>query len=178
MKIKERTAGELEILKDKANKEADAKQRDRYRSVIFAIEGLKAEEIMAKVGRSKTFVQIWCYRYRDGGIDALIPISQPGRPTKLSAHQEPQFIKRITAGPIEKDGVCTFHGKDIVRILEKEFGVEYSLFGVYDLLHRLGFSSLKPRPKHRKNDPEKMDQWLKDAPFFFTGCRKRTRRSN
>jgi len=176
MKIKERTVGEIEILKDKANKESDAKQRDRYRSVIFAIEGFKAAEIMAKVGRSKTFVQIWCYRYRNGGIEALIPISQPGRPTKLSADQEPRFIERIAAGVTEEDGVCTFHGKDIVRILEEEFGVEYSLFGVYDLLHRLGFSSLKPRPRHRKNDPEKMDQWLKNAPFFSAECRKKTRR--
>ena len=34
------------------------------------------------------------------------------------------------------------------------------------LMHRLGLSCLKPRPKHRKNDPEKMEQWLDNAPFL------------
>jgi hypothetical protein len=40
------------------------------------------------------------------------------------------------------------------------------LAGVYVLLHRLGLSSLVPRPRHKKNDPEKMRQWLEDAPFL------------
>ncbi|UCE48281.1 MAG: winged helix-turn-helix domain-containing protein, partial [Phycisphaerales bacterium] len=36
---------------------------------------------------------------------------------------------------------------------EKEFGVLYTLDGVYKLLHRLGYSCLKPRPRHEKADP-------------------------
>ncbi|MFC1781069.1 transposase [Planctomycetota bacterium] len=39
------------------------------------------------------------------------------------------------------------------RLLEREFGVVYSLWGVYDLLHRLGYSCLCPRPQHEKADP-------------------------
>ena len=64
------------------------------------------------------------------------------------------------------DEVCTLGGKDVKVILKKEFGVKYSLPGVYALMHRLGLSCLKPRPKHRKNDPEKMQQWLDNAPFL------------
>ena len=64
-------------------------------------------------------------------------------------------------------GVCVLRGKDVQQILEREFGVKYTLFGVYDLMHRLGFSCLKPRSKHRKNNPEKMQQWLEQAPFLF-----------
>lgn len=56
-------------------------------------------------------------------------------------------------------------GKDAGRILEEQFGVQYTLDGAYDLLHRLGFSCLTPRPKHRKNDLQPMQQWLDDAPF-------------
>jgi hypothetical protein len=40
------------------------------------------------------------------------------------------------------------------------------LSGVYELLHRLNLSCLRPRPLHRKNDPEAMAQWLESAPFL------------
>ena len=69
-------------------------------------------------------------------------------------------------GPLSRDGVCTLRGKDAVKILNKEFGVSYSLPGVYDLLHRLNLSCLKPRPRHEKNDPEKMEQFKARAPFL------------
>lgn len=34
------------------------------------------------------------------------------------------------------------------KILEAEFGVLLGLSAVYDLLHRLGYSRLCPRPRH------------------------------
>lgn len=69
-------------------------------------------------------------------------------------------------GPREGDGVCTLRGKDAVRILNGEFGVAYSLNGVYDLLHRLGFSCLSPRPRHEKNDPAAMEAFKERAPLL------------
>jgi hypothetical protein len=46
---------------------------------------------------------------------------------------------------------------------------------VYDLLHRLGLSCLAPRPRHRKNDPEQMQQWVENAPLLSRTSPKRTR---
>lgn len=147
--------------------ERNAKQRDRYRAVRMAIVGELTGTIMDKLGRSKNFVQRWCYAYRDGGIDAVSEKPRPGRPTKLPREQEAAFRERMLGGPTAADrGVYTLRGKDAVRILEEQFGVQYTLDGAYDLLHRLGFSCLKPRPKHRKNDPEAMQQWLDDAPLL------------
>ena len=40
------------------------------------------------------------------------------------------------------------------RILEEEFGVRLSRQAIYDLLHRLDFSSLMPRPQHEQANPE------------------------
>jgi len=69
---------------------------------------------------------------------------------------EQKFCHRIARGPSKQDGVSVLNGPAIKRLLEREFGVVYSLWGVYDLLHRLGFSCLCPRPKHEKAalDPE------------------------
>ena len=175
MHISEIKDGDLQKLKEKARIETNAKQRDRYRAVALALQGWQTKAIMAKLDRSKNFVQRWSYFYRDGGIEAIAPQRQNGRPTKLPRKKEPQLIKRIQDGPTDTDGgVCVLRGKDVQQILEREFGVKYSLFGVYDLMHRLGFSCLKPRPKHRKNNPEKMHQWLAQAPFLSKKSEQKT----
>ncbi len=163
MQISPRNHQDLQQLQDKTRRERNAKQRDRYRAVLLALEGCQTKTIMQMLGRSKNFVQRWSYAYRDGGIDAITPQRPTGRPSKLTEIQEQQLRQRMLGGPTEDDGVCSLRGKDARRIIEQEFGVQYSLAGVYDLLHRLGFSSLQPRPKHRKNGPAAIQEWLDQA---------------
>lgn len=166
MDIKEIRPGDLALLRQKARRERNAKQRDRFRAVAMAIEGMITPAIMEKLDRSKNFVQRWSYAYRDGGIEALVEKQRSGRPVKLSPDQEAAFKQRMIDGPTDADSTCTLRGTDARGILETEFGVQYSLPGVYALMHRLGLSCLKPRPQHLKNDPEKMQQWLDEAPFL------------
>lgn len=148
-----RCPDDLSELDRRIRSEPHARQRDRYRAVRLALDGQQTRPIMVMLGRSKNFVQRWCYAYRDGGLDAIADKPRPGRPTKLPREQEEAFRQRILAGPGPDDqGVCTLRGVDATRVLEQQFGVHYSLDGAYDLLHRLGFSCLKPRPRHRKND--------------------------
>ena len=145
----------------------------------LALAGELTTAIVARLERSKNFVQRWCYAYRDAGLDAIVEKPRSGRPTKLPRDQEQPLMQRLLNGPTDADGVCTFRGKNVVRILEREFGVHYTLDGAYDLLHRLGLSCLKPRPRHRHNDPHVMQQWLEDARFLSKtrGERRRTSRS-
>ncbi len=166
---------DLKRLRDRGHRERSAKQRDRYRAVLLALEGQTTEAIMHTLDRSKNFVQRWVYAYRDGGIDAIYPRRQTGRPRKLTELEEVQFRERILAGPKPQDAVCSLRGEDARRIIHEEFGVQYSLPGVYALLHRLGLSSLVPRPRHKKNDSEKMRQWLKEAPLLSKESEKKDR---
>jgi len=135
--------------------------------VLLAIDGLTAPDIADRVGRSRRFVQRWCYAYRDHGLEGLTPKPRPGRPPMLPVDQHQAFKERMLAGPTDADGVCTLRGVDAQRILEKEFGVSYSLNGVYRLLHHLNLSVLVPRPEHRKSDPQAMEQWVERAPFLL-----------
>lgn len=151
-----------------------AKQRDRLRAVELALAGESTPTIMRMIGRSRGFVQRWCYVYRDHGLDAVKAQSPPGRPTKLPAEQHEAFRQRVLAGPRDEDGVCTLRGRDLIDILEHEFGVRYELSGVYDLLHRLNLSVLTPRPRHRKSDEQAMRQWVADAPFLSATCSDNT----
>lgn len=165
----------LEVL---VRSEANAKQRDRYRAVLLAMgEGesdgaaeREGDEIAEMIGRSPRFVDEWVGRYRRGGLAALVPRKQPGRRPKLTPEQEAKLRARLDAaardGPPVEDGVCTLRGKDVCRIIEQEFGVTHTLGGIYDVLRRLGYSSLVPRPRHRKNDPAAMAQFQQDAPLL------------
>ncbi len=172
MNVEPHQSNDLEQLRDKCRREPQAKQRDRYRAVLLALEGHRTETIMHTLARSKNFVQRWVYAYRDGGLEAIHPKRPSGRPPKLSDSQALSFKERFLHGPTEADGVCTLRAHDARRILEAEFGVQYTLAGVYDLLHRLGLSCLAPRPRHRKNDPQQMQTWLEEAPLLSRSSSK------
>ena len=179
MHVPLRSSEDLPRLRRLVGDERDAEQRDRYRAALLATDDRnETEQIMDMLGRSRGFVQRWAYAYRDGGIEALTPKPRPGAAPKLPRDCERRLVERLQAGPTEADdGACTLRGRDVVRILEQEFAVRYSLGGAYDLLHRLGFSCLRPRPQHRKNDPQAMQAWLDRAPLLSTKSDKGIRTS-
>jgi transposase len=166
MLVMEREAGDLQRLEQLMNQQRDALRRDRYRAVRLALQGKQALDIADRLDRSRRSVQDWVYAYRKGGIDAIQPRPRPGRRPKLPREREAELKLRLDAGPRPEDGVCTLRGKDVVRILDQEFGVRYSLDGVYDLLERLNYSCLAPRPRHEKGDPAAQQQFKEQAPFL------------
>lgn len=179
MDVKARAADDVRALERGWRCGPDGRQRERCRCVLLALQGFEATQIADRLGRSRRFVQYWVYRYRDGGLDALQDRPRSGQPTHLPRQREAEFRARLEAEPTPADGVCALRGVDLVRILQDEFGVTYTLQGAYDLLHRLGYSYLRPRPRHRKNDPEAMRVWLRDAPLLSrkSGASTATRRS-
>jgi transposase len=157
----------------------DAKQRDRYRVVLIAGQGLgdeaelSREQIAATVGRSRQFVDEWVGRYRTGGIDALVAKPQPGAARRLSTEQEAQLCAMLEAGPPPAEGIAAYNGPILREKIEALFDKVYSLAGVYKLLHRLGYNDLMPRPRHPDTDPAALatfkkarcpSVWLKSGP--------------
>ena len=55
---------DLTELQQQSRQERDAKQWDRDRAVLLAIEGYDAAAIARTLGRSRAFVQRWAYAYR------------------------------------------------------------------------------------------------------------------
>ena len=156
---------------------SNAKQRDRYRVVLIAGQGLgtqaelEREQIAATVGRSRQFVDQWVGRYRTRGIEALVPKRQPGAARRLTAAQEAQLCAMLEAGPPAADGIAAYNGPILRERIEQWFGTVYSLAGVYKLLHRLGYNDLMPRPHHPDTDPAAL------AAFKKRNCRSVWRRS-
>lgn len=166
MQVCERRVGDADRLERLIRRERDAGQRDRFRMALLALRGREKLNIAGMLSVAKSTVEHWVYAYRDGGVDALYPRTAPGATPRLTVEQQEAFRRRMLGGPREADGVCVLRGKDAVRILNEEFGVDYSLNGVYALLHRLGLSCLSPRPRHEKNDPEAMEAFKTRAPLL------------
>lgn len=159
----------LEELKRLERVEKDANRAKRLRILILGVEGWTAPAVAMAVGLSRRICQRWVRRYNEEGLAGLD--DRRGRESKLplSPEQQQQMRARLDAGPTEEDHVCSLRGRDVQRILAAEFNLRRSLASVYHLLHRLGYSYLRPRPRHRKADPEKQAAFLAEWPERLRG---------
>jgi transposase len=169
----------LQKLIDQSNH--DAKQRDRYRVVLIAGEGLGEErevsrvQIAAAVGRARQFVDEWVGRYRKSGIEALVPKPQPGARCKLNVEQQQQLCAILDAGPAPEEGIAAYNGPILRELIQQRFGVLYTLDGVYKLLHRLGYNDLMPRTTHPDTDPQLIEAFKKkNCPSVWLSSRNPT----
>jgi transposase len=160
MEVSLRGRKDLSILRERVRKESNAKQRDRCRAVVLALEGLNEPEIRLRLGRSRGFIQRWVYAYRDKGIDGLVAKKPHGQPPKLPRDREAAFKALL-----DQPGAPR-RGRDVAALLKAQFGATYSVRGALLLLHRLGYGPLKPRPVNPKKDPVAEAQWLEAAPFL------------
>ena len=126
----------------------------RAQAVVLAKQGRTARDIAEALGCSLKAVTNWVAQYNAGGIEALHDRPRSGRPPLLDPAEYPRLRQRLGDPPRPEDGVCALRGVDVRRILEREFGALMSLQAVYDLLHRLGYSDLMPRPQHEDANPE------------------------
>jgi transposase len=168
MNLKVHDLADLSAIGKRIQTEPNARKRDRFRAVLMALEGQTRPSIAASLHRTRKFVENWVYAYRDHGLAALAGKGYRGSKPKLTAEQDAWLIQRLKEGAKAEDGVCALRGKDIIQLVQAQFGVVYSGNGVYDLLKRLNFSCLRPRPRHPKNDPAAMDRFKADSPLLAT----------
>jgi putative transposase len=157
--------------------EPRARVARRLAAVRLALLGHTATTAAGQVLLSERSVRTWVARYNAGGTEALADRPGRGRKAPLTGDQEQRLRDRLRSGPTEADGVCTLRGGDVRRILESEFGVVRGLQAVYDLLHRLGFEPLRPRPRHPKAEPAAAEEFKKASPPASPRSRRPTRGS-
>lgn len=120
----------------------------RFQALVLALQGDTAESIARALGVTVRSVFNWVADYNALGPDGLLEGQHTGRKRRLDPARYAELKQRIDAGPRPEDGVCSFRGLDIQRILRDEFDIELSLSGVYLLLDHLKYSWLVPRPLH------------------------------
>ncbi len=135
---------------------------------LLALRQLALGESVAQTagqfGLRKSQLYAWVARYHVEGVAGLRDRPRSGAPPRLGHEQETAFLERLHAGPPLGSGLAAYRGEDIRGLLRDAFGVQYTLSGVYALLHRLGQSNLVPRPHHPQADPTAPAAFKKSAP--------------
>jgi transposase len=98
-------------------------------------------------------VSSWFKRFTEEGLEGLEDKPRSGRPRILDACQHELLKEKIEQAQSELSG-GRIRGKDILQLIKDEWGVEYTLNGLYALLDHIGMSWVSARSKHPKQDEE------------------------
>ena len=141
--------------------EKNGRVRQRLRAMKFISQGQTIPQVARRMDIAERPLRKWLHRFNKHGPSGLCDAPRSGQPPKINAKQLEKFKQRIREGVKARDNVCSLRGKDLQRILQKEFNAQYSLGGTYFLLHRLGFSCLCPRQWHPQADIQAQETFKK-----------------
>ncbi len=136
-----------------ARRERDGRVRARMLAMLHLARGHTVAQTAGRYALGKSVLYDWIRRHEGEGIEGLRDRPRSGQPRHLAREREQAFLQRLHEGPAPASGLAAWRGEDLRALLREEFDAEYSLSGVYALLHRLGQSSLAPRPRHPDSDP-------------------------
>lgn len=122
--------------------EGDERARRRILMMLQLARGKSTTAVAREFLCSQSLVMYWKRRLEGEGVEGLRDKPRPGRPPKISLEVVGRVKERITEeGYVVKASIVR---DTIVR----ESGVTYSVRQVQRLMHRWGFSLIRPRKKH------------------------------
>jgi transposase len=113
----------------------------RATALLLLAEQVPAARVAARVGAGVSTVYGWLHAFLHRQFASLVYRTSPGRPAKLTPTQKRQLHALVSAGP-EAAGYATgcWNSALIQALIQREFGVRYSVQYVAELLGNLGFS--------------------------------------
>lgn len=132
----------------------DKHQADRVKAVIALSKGWSAAQVAQILLFDEKTSRHYFERYQQGSLQALLDDNYSGAEPKLNAHQMSEL-----EGYLEE--YILPDAKSVIAHIDKLYGVRYSVSGVTDMLHRLGFSYKKPTHVPGKQDPVKQQAFVR-----------------
>ena len=147
-----------EALRAAYRAEKRPEQRQRLHGLWLLRTGRTLADVAAVLGVHYRSVQRWAAWYRAGGVAAVTAprAGGHGQPARLSPEQQAEVADQVATGRFRTAG-------EVRDWIAAEYGVEYQVGGVYDLLARLRSRPKVPRPLHLKADPAEQERWKKGA---------------
>lgn len=103
-------------------------------------------------------VEIQIKKYKENGLDGLIPLLKQGCPRKLSPEQEAKLIGTIinkTTADVVSELYMTWECKLLCILMKQAFKISFSKNRMRDMLLCLGFSYTRPKYSLAKTCQEK-----------------------
>jgi len=133
----------------------DKRQADRIKAVIALSKGWSASQVAEILLFDEKTSRNYFERYQQDGLNALLDDNYCGMEPKLNEHQMHELETYL-------EEHIFLDAKSVIVHIHTHYHVYYTVSGVTDLLHRLGFSYKKPTHVPGKQNPAKQQAFLKE----------------
>jgi len=144
----------IAAIQDEISRTLEGRYFHRLHVVLYVLSGASSYEAARMYGDSPRAIEYWVHRLITRGLAGLYDGNHPGRPTRLSPHDQDKLRNDIWRSPRELgydqnlwDGLLLSHH------LAKDYSVSLSVRQCQRLFHQLGFSLQRPRRQASEGDP-------------------------
>ena len=134
-------------------KKSSGKDIDRIRVILALDDGFSFDNVAKILRMDDSTIRRYLKIYQEKGLSGLLEYHYKGRSCQLEASQQEALINHLKTNVYQDS-------KAIVAYIQKTFNVTYTIAGVTDLLHRLGFSYKKPSTFPGKADSQKQQEFI------------------
>ena len=135
----------------------------RLMMLAYLKEGMSKARVSRLTFTAPDRVYAWLKRFHEQGIEGLRDKPRSGRPRLLDRSAHGALKQKIAHLQGSLSG-GRIRGEDIVQLIKDEWGVNYTLSGVYYLMKDIGMSWISARSKHPKQDEQAQRQFKKTFP--------------
>ncbi|MEU4422524.1 winged helix-turn-helix domain-containing protein [Actinoplanes sp. NPDC024001] len=136
------------------------REKVRMQAAAMFEESKPSPQIAVELRVSPKSVREWRRRWIAGGTEALASSGPGGSDCKLTEEQLGELADLLDRGPAGQgwtDARWTL--TRVAEVIERRFGVCYTLRGVSYLLHRIGYSRQVPTRRAIERDPAAITTW-------------------
>jgi len=151
---------ELRAAHKSALRHKNAKAAYKINAVILLGTGWTLDEVSEALLLDNETLRKYSLAYKAGGLESLIETHHKGSSPKLSFNQENQLCQEL-------DGEIYMCTQAICGYVNAKFKVDYSISGMRDLLHRLGYVYKKPKLVPGNPDIDVQEAFVKSYEDFM-----------
>jgi transposase len=162
MKTLKLSTQELEILRSahRDAKRTNASAAYKINAVILLGSGWRLQEVKNALLLDDETLRSYVEKYCEGGITALLATNHKGRTGFLSESEESFLCDEL-------DKNIHLTTQSVMEYVKNAFGIQYSMSGMRDLLHRLGYEYKKPKLVPGDPDIEGQEEFIKYYEAFM-----------
>jgi len=132
----------------------------KINAVILLGAGWKLKQVKEALLLDDETLRCYVTKYREGGVKALIITNYQGSQSRLSEAQIEILFEELEAN-------IHLTSSSVIDYVQSVFGITYSVGGMRDLLHRLGYEYKKPKLVPGNPDLEAQEIFVKQYEQFM-----------
>lgn len=132
---------------------ADSKFIHRVSMVNLLLSGMSPKVLSGFCGYSERTLQAWLKNVDESGWETLMAVKQGGRPSRLTDEHASKLHDAVKCAP-ENFGYNVWDGPSLSDYIKSQFGIDYGVRACQNLLHRMGFSLIRPQTYPSLENPD------------------------